>query len=193
VDVRIIAACGRSPEEAVARGTLRRDLYFRLAVVRVTLPALRDRLVDLPLLTSRLLDQIQPGHGIQVEDGPAMDRLRKHAWMGNVRELRNVLERGLLLAPPGVTSLDQLPLRLSPVLAGAQPSSPQAVVDLRLPFKEAKEQAIRAFERDYLRAALSRNGANLSRTSRDIGLTRHHLRKLLRAHGLIAGGESGER
>ena len=192
VDVRIIAACGRSPEEAVAKGSLRRDLYFRLAVVRVTLPALRDRVADVPLLASRLLEQIQPGHGIVVEEGPAMDRLRKHAWMGNVRELRNVLERALLLASPGVTSLDQLPLRLSPILAGSAQSSgaPRGPrVDLRLPFKEAKEAAVRAFESEYLRAALSRNGANLSKTARDVGLTRHHLRKLLREHGLIAGGK----
>jgi two-component system nitrogen regulation response regulator GlnG len=187
IDVRIVAACGKSPEEAVARDELRRDLYFRLAVVRVTLPRLRDRLDDLPLLTEALLERI--GHNsVVVEDGAALERLRRHPWLGNVRELRNVLERGLLLAPPGATSLEQLPLRLNPVMqAEAAPAAP--TFDPRLPYKEAKAQAVEHFEREYLRAALARNGANLSRTSRDVGLTRHHLRKLLRAHRLIAGGE----
>ncbi len=188
IDVRLVAACGRSPEEAVARGELRKDLYFRLAVVRVTLPALRDRMEDIPLLVKRLLATIGSNQ-VMVEDGAALDRLQRHPWMGNVRELRNVLERGLLLAPPGATSLTQLPLRLNPVMAGADDGGPRVPreIDLRLPYKEAKESALGIFEKEYLRAALARNGANLSRTARDVGLTRHHLRKLLRRHRLIAG------
>lgn len=185
VDVRLVAACGRSPEEAVGRGELRRDLYFRLAVVRLTMPRLRDRLEDLPLLLRKLLDRIG-GEEVVIEDGPAMERLRQHPWQGNVRELRNVLERALLLAPPHTTALSQLPLRLSPVMAGGDPTAGQPEIDLRLPYKEAKATAISAFERRYLKAALARNGANLSKTARDVGLTRHHLRKLLRQHRLIA-------
>ena len=185
VDVRLVAACGRSPEEAVGRGELRRDLYFRLAVVRLTMPRLRDRLEDLPLLLRKLLDRIG-GEAVAVEDGPVMERLRQHPWQGNVRELRNVLERALLLATPHSTSLSQLPLRLSPVMAGGEAAAALPEIDLRLPYKEAKESAIQAFERRYVKAALARNGANLSKTARDVGLTRHHLRKLLRQHRLIA-------
>ncbi len=189
IDVRLVAASGKSPEEAVARNGLRRDLYFRLAVVRVTLPSLRDRLDDIPLLVEKLLEQIGQ-NTVTVADGPAMEKLRLHPWMGNVRELRNVLERGLLLAPPGATSIDQLPLRLAPMM-GDEPVSKRPgmlpPVDFSLPYKEAKEAAVSAFESEYLRAALARNGANLSRTARDVGLTRHHLRKLLRLHKLIAG------
>ncbi len=191
VDVRIVAACGRSPEESVARGELRRDLYFRLAVVRLTLPSLRDRLDDLPLLAQKTLDRIG-ARGVVVEDGPALQRLRRHPWMGNIRELRNVLERALLLAPAGATSLEQLALRLSPVLAGQVQEKEEAPrwpgVDMAQPFKEAKDHAMGLFEREYLRVALQRNGANLSRTARDVGLTRHHLRKLLREHRLVAEG-----
>ena len=187
IDVRLVAACGRSPEEAVARGELRKDLYFRLAVVRVTLPALRDRREDIPLLVERLLAAIGSNQ-VVVEEGPSLDRLRRHPWPGNVRELRNVLERGLLLAPAGATSLSQLPLRLTPIMTGSDTAAAAApAIDLRLPYKEAKEAALAIFELDYLRAALARNGANLSRTARDVGLTRHHLRKLLRGHRLIAG------
>jgi two-component system nitrogen regulation response regulator GlnG len=186
IDVRIVAACGKSPEDAVARNELRRDLYFRLAVVRVTLPRLRDRLEDLPLLVEKLLARIG-GEGVAVTDGEAMETLRQHPWPGNVRELRNVLERGLLMGPAGATTLDELPLRLSPIMGGAQVKRAGPSVDLNLPYKEAKAQAVAAFEQEYLRAALARNGANLSRTSRDVGLTRHHLRKLLKHHRLIAG------
>ena len=188
IDVRLVAACGRSPEDAVNRGELRRDLYFRLAVVRVSMPRLADRLDDLPVLVERLLMKIGD-HSVVVDDGPALERLRQHPWQGNVRELRNVLERGVLLAPPGATSLEQLPLRLSPVMTD-QPLPPAAPrFNPQLPYKEAKAQAVAAFEEQYLRAALSRNGANLSRTARDVGLTRHHLRKLLRVHRLIAGAD----
>jgi len=189
IDVRLVAASGKSPEEAVARSELRRDLYFRLAVVRVTLPSLQDRLDDLPLLTKKLL-QIIGHNSVVVDEGPAMERLRQHPWLGNVRELRNVLERGLLLAPPGATSLEQLPLRLSPMMGGETRAKggpgTLPLVEFGLPYKEAKEAAVSAFEREYLRAALARNGANLSKTARDVGLTRHHLRKLLRLHRLIA-------
>ena len=187
IDVRLVAACGRSPEDAVNRGELRRDLYFRLAVVRLSMPRLADRLEDLPLLVETLLAKIGEQR-LAIEEGPALERLRQHPWQGNVRELRNVLERALLMAPPGATSLDQLPLRLSPVMTGGPEHLAVAPrFDLQLPYKEAKAQAVAAFEEGYLRAALSRNGANLSRTARDVGLTRHHLRKLLREHRLIAG------
>jgi len=187
VDVRLIAACGRSPEAAVGREELRRDLYFRLAVVRLTMPRLRDRLEDMPLLLRTLLDRIGGEH-IIVEDGPAITRLKQHPWMGNIRELRNVLERAMLLAPPHATGLDQLPLRLSPVMTaeGRPAAAGLSEASLSLPYKEAKEEAVAAFERQYLKAALARNGANLSKTARDVGLTRHHLRKLLRQHRLIA-------
>ncbi len=190
VDVRLVAACGRSPEDSVGRGELRRDLYFRLAVVRISMPRLADRLDDLGLLVEKLFERIGP-NSILVEEGPALDRLRQHPWQGNVRELRNVLERALLMAPPGATSLDMLPLRLSPVMGnGAATAAPaRPTFDAHLPYKEAKAQAVDAFEREYLRAALARSGANLSRTARDVGLTRHHLRKLLRNHRLIAGAD----
>lgn len=190
IDVRLVAACGRSPEDAVSRGELRRDLYFRLAVVRLSMPRLADRLDDLPLLVERLLQKIGD-HSIVVEEGQALETLRQHPWQGNVRELRNVLERALLMAPPGAMNLEQLPLRLSPVMTGAEPRVAAPRFDPQLPYKEAKAQAVAAFELDYLRSALSRNGANLSRTARDVGLTRHHLRKLLRLHRLI-GGESDQ-
>jgi len=193
IDVRLIAACGRSPEEIVGGGEFRRELYDRLSVVRVTLPALRDRLDDLPVLVERLLPEVG-GKDIAVVEGANLARLRKHSWQGNIRELRTVLERAILLAESGTREFDELPLRLSHVLRRNEPPSSNpgiGEVHLRLPYKEARERALNAFERTYLEAALARNGANLSRTARDIGLTRHYLRKLLREHRLISARPAG--
>ncbi len=194
VDVRVVAAAGRSPEEATAAGDLRPDLYYRLAVVRVTLPGLRDRTDDIPLLVRVLLDRIG-GQGVEVSDGPALARLVAHPWLGNVRELRNVLERALALAPPGAATLDDLPLHLGGVegrggatIDALPPVSGRARLYGELPYKEAKEKVVEAWEAEYLAAAFERNGRNLSATGREIGLSRPHLRKLLRLHGLIDGG-----
>jgi DNA-binding NtrC family response regulator len=193
VDIRLIAACGRSPENIVGTGEFRRDLYDKLAVVRVSLPALRDRLDDLPVLVERLLSEVGGEH-ISVTAGTNLSLLQKHPWQGNIRELRTVLERALLLAEGTVSDFDALPLRLSHVLRRKEEqlsSDRTNKVHLRLPYKEARERALRSFEKTYLEAALARNGANLSRTARDIGLTRHYLRKLLREHRLISARPPG--
>jgi len=183
VDVRVVAAAGRSPEEATAAGALRKDLYFRLAVVRLTLPSLRDRLDDVGPLARVLLERM--GCDIEVTDGPALDRLQAHPWTGNVRELRNVLERAVALAPTAVSTLDELPLQLTGGV-GARPSAaPAAPLHSELPYKEAKDRVVSAWEVRYLRDAYRRNGGNLSATCREVGLSRPHLRKLLRQHGII--------
>ena len=187
VNVRVVAASGGSPEEAIARGELRRDLYFRLAVVRVTLPELRHRLDDLGLLARVLLDRLGGGD-IAVEDGPALDRLRRHTWPGNVRELRNVLERAWALAPVGAGRLDDLPIQLGGLLG--RPPADRIELHAELPYKDAKARVVAGWERAYLEAAWSRCGGNLSATARQVGLSRPHLRKLLREHGLVEGGGS---
>jgi len=194
VDVRVIAAAGRSPEEAAAAGDLRPDLYYRLAVVRVTLPGLRDRTDDIPLLVRVLLDRMG-GEGIEMQDGPALARLAAHPWLGNVRELRNVLERALALAPAGALTLEELPLQLSGVGSATREEPPPTrapPLHEDLPYKDAKDRIVEVWEAKYLAAAFQRNAANLSRTGREIGLSRPHLRKLLRVHGLIEGAEDDE-
>jgi DNA-binding NtrC family response regulator len=98
VDVRVLAATNKVPEEAVAQGQLRRDLYFRLNVVRVAMPPLREHLDDLPDLVAALLESLNRKHGRSVKSisPEALDALRRHTWPGNVRELRNALERALV-------------------------------------------------------------------------------------------------
>jgi DNA-binding NtrC family response regulator len=178
VDVRLIAASRRPPEDLVDEGKLRDDLHFRLAVVRLTLPPLRDRLEDLPGLCSALLERAGAGH-IAVEEGSALERLRGHPWPGNVRELRNALEGGLALAPTDATRLEDLPLRLR-----AARSVSGGELHSSLPYKEAKEAVVAGWEGRYLAQAFDAHGGNLSRTAEALGLSRMHLRTLLTRHGL---------
>jgi transcriptional regulator with PAS, ATPase and Fis domain len=98
VDVRVLAATNKIPEDAVVQGLLRRDLYFRLNVVNVVMPPLREHLDDIPDLTAALLDNLNRKHGRNVKtmSPEALDAMRKYRWPGNVRELRNVLERALV-------------------------------------------------------------------------------------------------
>jgi DNA-binding NtrC family response regulator len=177
VDVRVVAASRVELSLAVAEGSFRSDLYYRLAVVTLTLPALRQRREDLALLVAELLRRrgFEPG----AVRGPGLELLSGHDWPGNVRELRNVLERSLVLSP-GAGSFEQLRLSLQPRGTGAE-----LTLRTDLPFAEAKQAVVEAFERHYLRDVLARAGGNLSEAARQAGVDRKHLRALARRHGLL--------
>jgi DNA-binding NtrC family response regulator len=170
VDVRVVAASHRDLRAGVKDGTFREDLYYRLSVVTVRLPALRDRLDDLPLLVREFADR----HGLQLELDPDDERrLRAHAWPGNVRELRNLVERACLVggARPLSDHLDADGIPLSGLPVDAD-------------FKESKAEVVAAFERRYLQELMTRHRGNLSRAAREAKLDRKHLRELLRRHGV---------
>jgi DNA-binding NtrC family response regulator len=113
VDVRVVAATNRRPEEAVAAGKLREDLLYRLNVLPVELPPLRERREDIELLAEYFLDQLNKENGgAKRFTSPALLRLRTHSWPGNVRELRNVIQRAYILAEDDI-GLDALPLGVS--------------------------------------------------------------------------------
>ncbi|EPX64368.1 two component, sigma54 specific, transcriptional regulator, Fis family [Cystobacter fuscus DSM 2262] len=178
VDVRVVAASRVDLSLAVAEGTFRSDLYYRLAVVTLTLPALRQRREDLALLVAELLRRrgFEPG----AVRGPGLELLSGHDWPGNVRELRNVLERSLVLSR-GAGSFEQLRLSLQPQGTGAE-----LTLRTDLPFAEAKQAVVESFERHYLRDVLARVGGNLSEAARQAGVDRKHLRALARRHGLLS-------
>lgn len=122
VDVRVLAATNKVPEEAVAQGQLRRDLYFRLNVVHVAMPPLREHLDDLPDLAAALLDSLNRKHGRGVKSlsPEALETLRRHTWPGNVRELRNALERAVVTCPGEILGKENLGLDSGrTVVAGA--------------------------------------------------------------------------
>ena len=178
VDVRIVAATHRSLQKEVNEGSFRADLYYRLAVVKVELPPLRERLEDLPDLVETLLDQL----GVRGEararlTSPAfLARLAVHPLSGNVRELRNLLERALVLedAFDGTQSVHTA----LPDDAGS------ALPDITLSYAEARSRVLDDFERRWLAALLSAHGGNIAAAARAAGMARPYLHRLLQRHGI---------
>ena len=177
-DVRVVAATHRDLEGEVARGRWRGDLYYRLRVVEIVVPPLRERLEDLPALVDRFLEHLATRLG---RDRPriaaaAMARLARHTWPGNVRELRNVVEQaGVLAAGPAIEEAD---LRLEG--ARGAPSVPPRAGS----FADAKRAVVDDFERTFLTDALRQHGGNVSRTAEAIGMVRQSLQQKIRELGL---------
>ena len=183
VSVRVVAATNRNLRNEMNAKHFREDLYYRLAVVRVSVPALRQRLDDIPLLAEHFVRQFCGDRHIEI--GPReLDRLKQHAWPGNVRELRNVIERACALCHGDRLEIDET-FEVRPVS-----DAPAGGVDLDLPFKQAKARVIDAFEREYIQALLKRHKGNLSAASRSAEVDRKHFRELLRKHGLREAPDS---
>jgi DNA-binding NtrC family response regulator len=165
---RVVAALREDAWGAVQSGRLRADLYFRLSALTLCLPPLRERTEDVPALVDAFA-------GEPLWDAlaaPLQSELLAHPWPGNVRELRNIVQR--LQCLPGEAPLAGMRLPPGPHLLP---------VDLRAPWKTAREQLLAAFERAYLDRLLSASSGNLAQAARDAGLDRSHLYVLLRKHG----------
>jgi DNA-binding NtrC family response regulator len=177
VNVRVVAATHQDLEGAVKNGAFRGDLFHRLAVLRVMLPPLREHPEDIPLLIDTVLTRMGRPPSALSDQTRAL--LAQYPWPGNVRELRNVVDRVVNLGEEALPDIPDVPPR-------AVDDDPESTVPmaLDLPFKEAKERLIEGFERDYLRTLLERCEGNVSRASREAGIDRVYLRKLLRKHGL---------
>jgi DNA-binding NtrC family response regulator len=188
IDVRVIAASRDDLDAEVAAGRFRPDLLYRLAVVRVALPPLRARREDIAPLVRELLRRrgFGDGDGDAVGDGDAiaganLDRLVAHSWPGNIRELRNAIDRAIALAP-GAQRFADLVVRVD-----ASPANDIGLaVRSDLPYAEAKAAVLHDLERRYLADVLARTRGNLSAASRESGIDRKHLRALARKHGLVA-------
>jgi two-component system, NtrC family, response regulator GlrR len=175
VDVRVIAATHRDLRAEVNAQRFRPDLYYRVAVVTVRLPPLRERPTDLPLLVDAILDQLA------MADHPLVDTLRTpafrdalagHAWPGNVRELRNYVERCLVMRAP------------LPPTATSPAVDPAPLGDAPEPLKLARERWLRVFEHAYLTDLLARHTGNVTAAARAAGVDRIHLYRLLWRNGL---------
>jgi len=193
VDVRVVAATNRNLREEVEAGRFREDLYYRLAVVELELPPLRHRLEDLPLLIAHLLTRASArcgGKRVEGVDDDVIALFQAYHWPGNVRELNNVLERAVPFSDTNIVSLDALPEALRSAQAAPQPGvvaakglvAAASVTDM--PFKDAKEQLIEAFERQYLVDLIERNGGNVSRAARAADMDRKSITRLLKKHGI---------
>jgi len=188
IDVRVIAATNRDLRAMVNQGTFREDLYFRLSVIAVEMPPLRERKEDIPALAEVFLRDIAVRRNVPLSFAPdATQALVGHSWSGNVRELKNVVERAASLAEGPV-------VRRSDLLFNRDASPPRALATdpgMGLPelppgldFKEAKQRIVDAFELSYLKMLLERHDGNITRSAQEAGLTRYHLRELLKRHGL---------
>ena len=185
VDVRVLAATHRDLKALAASGEFRDDLYYRLCVVELVLPPLRDRGDDVVLLARCFLESFGHRAGLTPE---AVSALRRHTWPGNVRELRNAIERAAIFAN-GAVALDDLPPDVR-VASGASISDVAPSGDggpalgSRWPegtvFQDAKQRTIDAFERDFFSALLERHGGNVSAAARDASMHRQNLQKKLR-------------
>ncbi len=183
VDVRVIAATNRDLEREVNKGRFREDLFYRLSVVTVHVPSLRERKGDIELLIHNFLETLGAKGSRQLFTPEVIRELAEHDWPGNVRELRNYVERAVVLEstalhPPPSGRGGEFPSGEAGV--GARP------IDLDVPFKIAKEGLIDEFERAYLGALLAWAGGNMSRAARRAGIDRMYLHRLVQRHGLRA-------
>src|SRR3569623_550553 len=172
IDVRVVAATNRDLRAEVAKKAFREDLYYRLAVIRVSVPPLRERGSDIPLLIQHFVNSFGPQLSVTPED---MARLVRHSWPGNVRELRNVIERACLLARGSSINLED---------ALVSEAAPSLGIRTGLPFKDAKGPLVEMFEREYIEDLMRRHKMNLSAAAREAQLDRKHLRELIRKSGL---------
>jgi Nif-specific regulatory protein len=174
VDVRALAATHRDIDREVAEGRFREDLYYRLNVVQIRMPALRERMEDIPLLAEHFLTIFRKERGIARMrfSKEALDRMQAYDWPGNVREMKNAIERAVVMGNPPEILAEDLPAFARPtnLLGGCVGSS----------FKEAVD----AFKRDFLALNLKHTGGNRSRAARTLGIQRTYLSRLLAKYGL---------
>ncbi len=181
VDVRVIAATNRDLRDEVARRTFREDLFYRLAVIRVHLPALCERGRDIDLLAEHFVRQFTSARPLTISPAE-LQRLRSYRWPGNVRELRNVIERACVLSKGDSLHIED---SLGEVVHTTAPGG----FRMGLPFKEAKGQLVEQFEREYVVDLMKRHRMNLSAAAREAQIDRKHLRELLRKYGLDTRGD----
>ena len=188
-DVRVVAATNRSLDDAVRAGTFREDLLYRLAVVQLELPPLRERREDIGALAVHFLATYGERHatGRRELSEPARRALLAYDWPGNVRELRNAIERAVVLAEDEQIQLGDLPAAIA---GAATPLRPADAALAELSWEDARERALAGFERSFLTAALERHGNNVSATARALGLHRQSLQKMLRRLGIRVGEEA---
>ena len=171
VDVRLLAATHRDLSAEVSAGRFRQDLFFRLAVVTVELPPLRERGSDVLRLAAAMMADLGLDEAL-VKDERMQSALLAYQWPGNVRELRNAVERAAHLGAEHAVPMGEPSVDIDAPLADD------------LPFKQAKERIVLSFERAYVERLLQRHGKNISAAARDAGIDRNYLYRLIKKHGL---------
>lgn len=192
LDVRVISATNRNLKDEVQNGKFREDLYYRLSVVKIQVPPLRERLEDIPLIVEKILSAARFNrkpdgtfYVTRVEDD-ALKILQRYQWPGNVRELNNVIERSVSFSENGIIKGSHLQYVFSEIESGGEEATVRLEgINLDKPFKEAKQAVVESFEKEYLQELLERNKGNVSKAAREAKIDRKHLRNLLIKYAII--------
>ena len=191
VDTRIVAATNADLQSKTRDGSFREDLFYRLNVFPITLPPLRERVEDIPLLTRHFIDDAAKDYGLPTPQvsPEAMEAIASFSWPGNVRQLRALCERWVIVAAGRPVTIDMLPIEMHP---GHSPrmdqygTTPLLTIDETLPMKLAVERAAAQVERTYLHRLLKRNQGHLINTAKAAGITRRTLYTKMKLYGLDA-------
>lgn len=183
IDVRVIAASNRDLAEAQKKGEFREDLYYRLNVIPIVLPSLREREGDIEVLAREFLQRFMQQHrtdaGVMPTFEPAaVAALMSHSWPGNVRELQNVIERAAALADGPVIRLEHLPSGLGLAVSGDAASLEGGS------YKQVKQEVVRSFERSFLQELLQRHQWHMSNAAQEAGVDRKTIERMVKRHGL---------
>ncbi|MBI3600311.1 MAG: sigma-54-dependent Fis family transcriptional regulator [Nitrospinae bacterium] len=182
IDIRVISATNKDLGHAIQDKEFREDLFFRLNVISISLPPLRERLDDIPLLCNSFLKKFSDvNKGISDE---AVDMLKNYNWPGNVRELQNVIERAVSLSDGGIISVKDLPDNIKG--QGQPPQSPFVKGELKgvVNFKDAKKEWLSSFEKDYLIELLKRNNNNITKAAEEAGIPRMTIYRMMKKYNL---------
>jgi two-component system nitrogen regulation response regulator NtrX len=182
-DVRVIAASNKNLTEEIRKGAFREDLYYRLNVIPIEVPPLRDRKDDIPLLVDHFLREFAAEYGQKPKsmDSAAMELFLRHHWPGNVRELRNIIERLMIMVPGPVIAVNDVP---PPVRKGEAPSGRATPAPGISTAYATLREARAAFERDFIIQKLKENDGNISKTADEIGVERSNLHRKIKALGI---------
>jgi DNA-binding NtrC family response regulator len=191
VDTRVILATNEDLSRAVDQGTFRQDLYYRVNVINIVLPALRERIGDIPLLVDHFLREVSEACGREISgfNQEAMDVLQSYSWPGNVRQLENVVERAVLLARDAVLTVDDLPPELTGRVSNPWTSSASGVeapdaLDMSDVSGKTLREALEGPERQIILQALRSHGWNRAATAESLDINRTTLYKKMKRLGL---------
>ncbi len=178
IDVRIISATNRDIKKSVLEKTFREDLYYRLNVIHLNVPPLRERKGDIPVLALHFLNKFAAANrkNITSISAEAMEILENHTWHGNVRELQNIMERAVVLSDGNRIDIKDLPKEIYMM--------PSPIPTDNLPYKEAKEAWLATFERNYLTSLLKGTSGNISHAAKEAGIDRKTIHRLIRRYNL---------
>jgi two-component system nitrogen regulation response regulator NtrX len=179
VDVRVIVATNKNLEEEIAKGTFREDLYFRLNVIPIRVPPLRERVDDIPDFVNEFLDEfsLDTKEERKFLSSDALELLKSYSWPGNVRELKNLIERTAIMHPGNVINAEDVPPPFN--TSGIEEGKMESLFSFDT-LKEGREM----FEKSFIASKLKQFGGNISKTAEAIGMERSNLHKKIKAYGL---------